>query len=330
MRKLLNIRLAAIGLASAALVLAPLLANSGLLFLAGLTLAQAVFALSWNLLFRYAGVASFGHSMFYGIGGYCTAAIIYHNLPIPFLAAVALSVVIGGVAAFVVGVIVLARASGIQLAILTLALSQLALLLVSYSTFLGRDDGLSGLSRPRLWFGSFSIDLTPSASYYYFMLIVCAAVTAALLWLVSGPRGRALLAMSIDPERAAFLGLDVKRQRIAAFTLAGAIAALTGALVAPWAQIITTDSMSWLNAAQPMLATLLGGAGSFWGPAIGAFALTLIGYLTRTFAGLSEIIVGGVLLLVVLVAPAGIYGLAQSIARRFRPAAHRSGSAERA
>lgn len=314
MRKF-DLRFAAIALGLALLALAPFIANRGLLFLAGLTMAQAVFSLSWNLLFRYAGIASFGHAMFYGIGGYTTGAIIFHHLPIPFLAAVALAVILGAVTALIVGVIVLARTSGIQLAVLTLALSQLALLLVSYSDYLGRDDGLSGLPRPRLAIGWLGIDLSTETGYYYFMFAVCAAATASLLWFVSGPHGRALLAVSIDAERAAFLGIDVRAQRIAAFTLAGAVAALTGAIVTPWTQIITTDSMSWLSAAQPMLATLLGGAGSFWGPVIGAFALTLIGYFTRTLAGVSEITVGGILLAVVLVAPAGIYGLSQSIAR---------------
>jgi branched-chain amino acid transport system permease protein len=261
--------------------------------------------------------------MFYGIGAYCTAAIIFHHLPVPFLAAVLLSTILGGVAAFVVGVIVLPRTTGIQLAVLTLALSQLALLFVSYSTFLGRDDGLSGLTRPRLDFGAFSVDLTTPARYYTFVLVVCAAVTAALLWFVSGPRGRRLLAVRIDPERAAFLGIDVKRQRIAAFTIAGAIAALTGSLLAPWTQIIATDTMSWLTSAQPMLATLLGGAGSFWGPVIGAFALALITYFTRGLAGVSELTVGGILLVVVLVAPAGILGLVESIGRHGRLLARR-------
>jgi len=326
----LDPRLCVAALALAALAAAPAFVSPGLQFTLGLTMLQAVFALSWNLLFRYAGLASFGHAMFYGIGAYCTAAILFHQLPVPFLAAVLLSAALGGLTAFVVGAIVLPRATGIQLAVLTLALSQLALLFVSYSDFLGRDDGLSGLRRPRLDFGAFVIDLTAPGAYYYFILVVCAAVTAALLWLVSGPRGRRLLAMRIDAERAAFLGIDVRRQRIAAFTLAGAIAALAGSLVAPCAQIIATDTMSWLNSAQPMLATLLGGTGSFWGPVLGAFALAFISYFTRGFAGLSEITVGGILLVVVLVAPAGIFGLAQTIARRGRRLARRPAPESRA
>jgi branched-chain amino acid transport system permease protein len=322
--KLLDLRFATLIACAGVLVFAPFLFNPGLLFLVGLTLVQALFALSWNLLFRYAGVTSFGHAMFYGVGAYCTAAVTLHHIPIPFLVTMLLSVVLGTAAAFVVGVIALARTSGIQLAVLTLALSQLAVLLVSYSDFLGRDDGLSGLSRPRLDFGAFSVDLVPTTNYYYFMLLVCAAVTIGLLWLVSGPRGRMLLAVATDAERASFLGIDVRRQRIAAFSLAGGVAALSGSLVAPWTQIITTDSMSWLNAAQPMLATLLGGAGFFWGPVIGAFALTLISYFTRIFAGLSEISVGGILLAIVLIAPAGLYGFGLTVSTRFRSLAYRS------
>ena len=317
--KILDMRAVAVALGLAALLLAPLVVNRGLLFVIGLSVTQAVFALSWNLMFRYAGLASFGHAMFYGIGAYCMAAILFHGLPVPFLAALGLSAVLGGAVAFVVGLIVLPRTTGIQLAVLTLALSQLVLLYTSYTDALGRDDGLSGLKRPRLGFGSFTIDLVPLPHYYYFILFVCVTVTALLLWFVSGPRGRILLAVRIDPERAAFLGVNVRRQRIMAFTLAGAIAALVGAVVAPWAQIVSTDSMSWLSSAQPMLATLLGGAGSFWGPVIGTFGLALINYATRTFAGLSELTVGGVLLIVVMIAPAGILGLARSFSRRSRP-----------
>jgi branched-chain amino acid transport system permease protein len=302
-------RLALAAAVLAAFALAPAWVNPGLLFVIGLTLIQALFALSWNLLFRYAGLASFGHAMFFGIGAYATAAVIFHHLPVPFLAAVVLAAALGGLAALVVGLVVLPRTTGIQLAVLTLALSQLALLFVSYSNFLGRDEGLSGLARPRLDLGVVAVDLATPARYYWFILAVCTLAAAVLLWFVSGPRGRTLLAVRIDPERAAFVGIDVLRQRVLAFTLAGALAALAGALVAPWSQIVATDTMSWLTSAQPMLATLLGGTGSFWGPAIGAFALALLGYFTRSFAGLSELVVGGILLVVVLVAPAGLTGL---------------------
>jgi branched-chain amino acid transport system permease protein len=316
--RIADMRLPAIIVVVAVLAVAPFVVNQGLLFLIGLAMIQAVFALSWNLMFRYAGLGSFGHAMFYGIGGYTVAAIMFHGLPVPFLLALVLAVVVGALAAFIVALVVLRRAAGIQLAVLTLALSQLVLLFVSYSDFLGRDDGLSGLARPVINFGLFMLDLRPPTAFYYFILISCGLVTAGLLWFVSGRGGRALLAVRIDGERAAFLGMDVWRKRVFAFTLAGAVGSFAGALSAPWAQIISTDSMSWLNSAQPMLATLLGGTGSFWGPAIGAFSLILLNYFTRTFIGLSEIMVGGTLLVIILLAPSGITGLVRTIGRRLQ------------
>lgn len=315
MKGRLLVRLAALSLFVVALAVAPFTVNQGLLFLIGLAMLQAMFALSWNLMFRYAGLASFGHAMFYGIGGYSLAAITYHGLPVPFLLAIPLATAIGAIVAFIVALIVLQRAAGIQLAVLTLALSQLVLLFVSYTDFLGRDDGLSGLSRPVIDFGLFLLDLRPPIAFYYFIMLAFCLVTTGLLWFVSGRVGRGLLAVRIDGERAAFLGIDVRRKRILAFTLAGAIASFSGALAAPWAQIISTDSMSWFNSAQPMLATLLGGAASYWGPVIGAFGLVLVNYSTRTFAGLSELMVGGILLGVVLLAPSGIAGFVEMLGK---------------
>lgn len=302
---------------AAALAAAPFLVNQGLLFLIGLAMIQCIFALSWNLMFRYAGLASFGHAMFYGIGGYVVAAIMFHGLPVPFLLSIVLATVVGGLFAFIVALIVLQRAAGIQLAVLTLALSQLVLLFVSYTDYLGRDDGLSGLARPVIDFGIFVLDLRPPTAFYYFILVSFGLVAAGLLWLVSGRVGRVLLAVRIDSERAAFLGVDIRAKRIFAFTLAGAIAAFAGSLAAPWAQIISTDSMSWLNSAQPMLATLLGGAGSYWGPVIGAFGLILLNYFTRTFVGLSEVMIGGILLFIILLAPSGIAGLFGKLSKRW-------------
>ena len=92
--------------------LAPFVVNQGLLFLIGLAMLQALFALSWNLMFSYAGLGSFGHAMFYGVGAYAVAAIIFHGLPIPFLAGVLLATLLGAISAFVIGSIVLPAGDG--------------------------------------------------------------------------------------------------------------------------------------------------------------------------------------------------------------------------
>jgi branched-chain amino acid transport system permease protein len=303
---------------------APYWVNQGLLFLLGLALIEALFALSWNLMFSYAGLASFGHAAFYGIGAYTVAAFLFHGIKIPFLLVLVIAVAVGAASSFLVAIVVLRRASGIQLAVLTLALSQLLVLGIGYTTFLGRDDGLSGLRPPKMDFGLFNVDMASRVSAYYFILVVCAAAGGGLWWLASGRRGRALQAVRIDPQRAAFVGIDVWRQRVFAFTVAGACAALAGGLAAPWAQIVAPDSVQWLHSAQPMLATLLGGAGFFWGPVLGVFGLMAINYATRTYVGLLEIMVGSVLLVIVMVAPSGLLGFAarfREILRRKEPCA---------
>jgi branched-chain amino acid transport system permease protein len=138
-----------------------------------------------------------------------------------------------------------------------------------------------------------------------------------LLWcLVHSRTGRVFLAIKQDAERAAFIGIDVQRYRLLSFMVSGAVAALAGGLFAPWTRIVTLDQVDWLASTQPILNTLLGGAGTFWGPVVGSVAFSLITYWTRTYVGLSEIIVGGTLVLVIIAAPTGIVGLLQAARRR--------------
>src|SRR5690606_18179858 len=112
------------------------------------------------------------------------------------------------------------------------------------------------------------------------------------------------------------LGINVKRYRLIAFMLSGAVAALAGSLFAPWTRIVTLEEVHWLMSTQPILSTLLGGTGSFWGPVVGSIVFTVINYSTRTFVGLSEIIVGGTLLAIILIAPTGILGIVEQFRKR--------------
>ena len=293
----------------AAAVSAPFWANAGIVFLAGLVAVEAVFALSWNLLFGYAGLVSFGHAAFFAVGAYFCGAVLRYLPDVPFPAILAGAAIAGALASALVALLALRRSAGIYFAILTLALGQILFTLIGSSTLLGREDGLSGIPRPVLSLGFVSFDLARGNNYYWFLLIACALLGAVLWWLAHSRVGRVLRSIRQDADRAAFLGIDVHAWRFAAFTIAGAVAALAGALQAPWAQIVTPQVAHWYQSTLPILDTLLGGAGSFWGPVIGAFAFSFIAYGTRHLAGLSELIVGAVLLAVVLLAPGGIAGL---------------------
>ena len=281
--------------------------NRGLVFIAGMVWINAVFGLSFNLLFGLSGVLSFGQAMFFAAGAYA-AAVLTQQMAVPF---------VGAVLAALVGVVALRRSEGVYFAILTLAFAELLHLLIANTAFLGRNDGLAGLARPSLGFGSWRVDLAAGDNFYYFIVLACGLLIAFIRWIVDTPFGRALQAIKQDPERAEFLGIPVRLHRLVIFVLAGATTAAAGALIAPWAQIVTPELAHWSNSTNPILYTLLGGSAYFWGPVLGAVVLSAVFYLTRTLVGMSDMVTGLLLLVVVVSLPGGILGL---LARWTRPA----------
>jgi branched-chain amino acid transport system permease protein len=294
----------------------PLWVNAGPLYVVGTVLVQVVFALSWNILFGYAGLVSFGHAGFFALGAYLAALALRHVAGMPFLGVLGAAALLGACAAWVIGVLALRRMSGVFLAVLTVALAEALRLIIGFSTFLGREDGITDIPRPTLGFGPVHIDIASSNAYYWFLLAATVLITAFLWWLLHSRFGRTLQTVRQDAERAAFMGTNVARYRLAAFVISGAVAAVAGALYAPWSRIVTVEEVHWLASAQPMLNTLLGGVGSFWGPVVGAGLFATITYATRTLVGLSELIVGAGLLAIILLAPNGAVGLWRGVEAR--------------
>jgi branched-chain amino acid transport system permease protein len=232
--------------------------------------------------------------------------------------------VVGGLLAGLVGAVALRRNEGVYFAILTLAFAELLHLLISNTALLGRNDGLSGLARPVLQLPGLQLDLRDGDRFYYLIVAVCGGLIALLRWTTGTPFGRALQAIKQDPERAEFLGIPVRLHRWAGFVIAGAVTALAGALVAPWAQIVTPELAHWSNSTNPILYTLLGGSAYFWGPVLGAVLLSAVFYLTRTLVGVSDLVTGLLLLGVVLSMPGGVLGLLDRwFVRRRAPEARR-------
>lgn len=311
------------------LAMLPVWVNAGPLYVVGTVLIQVVFALSWNILFGYTGLVSFGHAGFFAIGAYLAALVLKNFAGFPFLAVLVAASVLGAAAAWLVGILALRRMSGVFLAVLTVALAEALRLVIGYSSWLGREDGITDIPRPKLDFGITSIDISSSNGYYWFLLAATVLITAVLWWVLHSGFGRTLQTIRQDAERATFMGTNVAAYRLAAFVLSGATAALAGALYAPWSRIVTVEEVHWLASAQPMLNTLLGGVSSFWGPIVGAGLFAAIAYSTRTLIGLSELIVGAGLLAIILLAPNGAVGLWRNLEERLwgRPIAPEKGSA---
>lgn len=310
----------ACGLVAGALF--PSVANRGLVFVAGMFWINVVFGMAFNLLFRTSGILSFGQAMFYAAGAYLLALVILKMPSMPFLLGLVVAGVVGAVLAALVGVVALRRTEGVYFSVLTLAFAELIHIVITKTTLLGRNDGLTGLTRPVIEAGPLRLDLAAGDAYYYFVMVAC-SLLIAVLWVVTrGPFGRAMSAIRQDPQRADFLGMPVQRYRLIAFAISGAVTAVAGALSAPWLQLVTPEVARWSNSTNPILYTLLGGSGFFWGPAVGAAILSAVFYLTRTLVGIADLVTGGMLLVVVLALPGGVLGLLSRL--RGEPAPRKS------
>lgn len=303
----------------------PLWADKGALFLASVVMINAVFALSFNLVFGLTGLVSFGHAAFFATGAYTMGLALQRFGHLPFFASWLGAGLMAGLVAVVVATVALRRASGIYFAILTLALAELVHILIAKSTLLGREDGLTGIKRPAVDLGLVRIDLAAGNNLYY-MTLACCILLGALLYLLWHNRiGRLLTAIRQDSDRVRFLGVNVHMLRFWAFVASGVFAGLAGALYAPAAQLLTPELAHWSHSALPILFCLVGGVSFFWGPVVGAVVFIGLEYLTRNAAGLSDMIIGSALLLVVLLFPGGLIGglhrLRRAAPARARPAA---------
>ena len=297
------------------LLLVPFMVASSVMFRVGAAVTAALLALSFNLLFGSTGLISFAHAAFFALGGYGIGLALQAGLswPVALLVACTIGPVIGGLFSFVA-----LRASGIYFAILTLGLGEIIhIIVLQWTPVTGGANGLSGISAGS-WLG---LDLTDPVVYYW-VVVVVATLAAVALWLITFSRfGRTLRAIREDDVRAAYLGIPVKRYRAASFTISAGFASLAGALFAPLVGLMVPANAGWERSADPVLATLLGGVNSFFGPVLGSGVFAALDYLARDFGSWRIVFTGALLLLVILVAPGGITGTAKAwLDRRRKPA----------
>ena len=287
-----------IALAAGALAL-PQVADPIVVHTAIEILIMALFAMSFNLLFDGAGLLTFGHGCYYGVGAY-TAALLMTEVAMPMLAAMALAMVMGGLVALVFGFFCV-RLTGVYFSILTLAFAQLMFSLFQQSyTLTGGDLGILDIQPPAF--------LVAVNGYYYFTLVVV-GVAMWLLWrIIHSPFGRMLHASRDSVVRTQFIGIDVRRYRLAAFVLAGIFASLAGALFAPFNRAVAPFLVSWVKSSDPVLMTLLGGAATFWGPVVGAAIFTTLHTIAIGYTTYWLLLMGSILLVGVLFLPGGILG----------------------
>jgi ABC-type branched-subunit amino acid transport system ATPase component/ABC-type branched-subunit amino acid transport system permease subunit len=283
------------------------------IFLGTEALVLALWAISFNLMLGYTGMVSFAHAAYYGVGAY-TVALLFQRYSIPALAGLVLAPLVAGAFGLVTGLVAL-RAVRLYFSLLTLAISQL-LFSIAYNWYAvtGGDTGVHGLILPD--------QLSDYTTMYYFVGAVTAVCLVLMFLLTRSPFGAALAAIRENRERALSIGINVRAYELAVFTIAAAFAGVAGGLFALYQQEAYPEMLYWTANAQPVVISLLGGTGSFLGPAIGAFVYTLLeNWLGKDFPNQFDVLLGGIVLGIVLVAPGGFSSLpelAGALRNRFR------------
>ncbi|TDR85374.1 branched-chain amino acid ABC transporter permease [Enterovirga rhinocerotis] len=272
-------------------------------------LIYGLLAVGYNLLFGYTGLLSFGHAAFFGAGAYVTGIAI-GQFGLPWFAAMLLGVAFGGALAFLVGLLSI-RTRGIYFSMVTLALSQLVYYTaLQASSWTGGENGLRGFTVSTINVFGWAIDILDPVKKYYVLMVFAAAA----LWFVSrvlnSPFGAVIEAVRENETRARACGYDVERTKLLSFTLSGVIGALAGTLFALHLAIVPLDILSIHTSGMVVMMTLLGGAGSFFGPFVGALAFLLMEDVVSLWTSHWQIVVGTVFILFVLFLPKGIWGTA--------------------
>jgi len=287
-------------------------------FLATQIAIDALFAVSLNLLLGTTGLVSFGHVAYFGIGSYI-CGILMKTYGVPFSAALPAAAIGSALFALAFGYFCV-RLTKIYFAMLTLAFSQIVwAICFKWNDVTGGDQGLPNVPYPDLdWITAIPgfENLRIGDQFYLLTLVVVALSLWAMRRMVLSPFGRMLTTIRENPERAAFIGVNVRAYELAAFVAAGGFAGIAGALYGIFNRGVFADYVFWPKSAEVMIMTILGGIDFFWGPVVGAATLVILNQQVTSYTEYWPFMLGVILLVLLFVFPGGIVGgLAAGAAR---------------
>lgn len=285
----------------------------------------AVLVMSYNLMFGFTGVISFGHSLFFGLGGYILAMIAEYSgmgANLTLFVSFIIILVVNGLLGFIVGLVSL-RLRGIYFAIFTLAVAEMVWLFSRSFELTNGEDGLNIVNLP-LW-------IDPSRNrinVYYIGLLLFVFTYLIIKRLVKSPSGTVFQAIRENEERAQAIGYNTLRYKLLSITIAGMLASMAGMLFSIMDKAARPEILGVGVTVDALLMTIIGGVGTFVGPVLGASSLHILDVLFRdsvielgTFTiNVGDnwlLILGFVFILVVLVFPYGMVGTWMKIRERF-------------
>jgi len=270
-----------------------------------------IFALSYNMLLGQTGMLSFGHAVYYGLGGFITAhalnVIGAGKLPVPL----PVLPLVGGLAGLSFAILfgwVSTKRAGTAFAMISLGIGELvAACSLILRGFFGGEGGISTSRTATLQL--FGLSFGPQIQVYYLIAAWCMACIAAMHAFTRTPMGRMCNAVRDNPERAEFVGYSTQMVRFIAFCTSGFFAGVAGGLAAIHYEIVTASVVGAGPSGFVLLMTYIGGVAFFIGPIIGAVLMTALQISLSDYTGAWQLYVGVMFVLMVMYAPGGFAGL---------------------
>jgi branched-chain amino acid transport system permease protein len=269
-----------------------------------------LFAISFDLIFGYTGLLSFGQALFFGLGSY-TVTILMRSYGFNTELSLLLSVMIPILFAWFVGYFSV-KLTGIHFVIITIIFAIIGNIIgETWASFTGGADGLTFSPRP-IRLGFYYVDVMDIKGNYYFVLAVVAISYLFLRRMVQSPLGKVFISIRENEERARLIGYNVQRYKLIAFIVAGGLSGLAGGLYSLTLKYSAGSYLHWSVSGHAVVYTIVGGMGTLVGPAIGAGIVMSLEHYLINYLQATDLVVGIVLVFMVLVAPKGLVGLIQS------------------
>ena len=274
---------------------------------------------AWNIVGGYAGQVSVGHCMFFGVGAYLPL-LVYHHWQLPPIVGVPVGVAVSLMLAVVVGMPTF-RLQGHYFSMATIAVAELIRLVVGTWEFAGAAIGLQGPAVGRGWW-----DLTFRGELpYHFIFLAVLIVLLFVIWAIERTRfGYYLRAIKAGERAARSLGVPVRRTKLYALMLSATFTSIAGSLYAIKTGFIDPESgFGILVSVQMVIIAALGGAGTLYGPLVGALILIPLQTATNTWfggggTGLTYILYGGIIVIIARFEPGGLHEMWHRIAPKLR------------
>lgn len=270
-----------------------------------------IFSLSFNMQMGQAGLLSFGHAVFFGLGGYCTAHALNSIKGGAFWLPIELIPLVGGLGGLVFSVILgylATQQRATAFAMITMGIGELvAAAALMFLTFFGGEGGIS--TNRMVGTSVFGLSYSSSSQLYYLILVWTLVCTFFMYLQQSTPLGRMANATRDNFERAQFVGYDPRMVRFYQFVVSGFFAGVAGALYAMLYEIVTFDAVSAARSSTALLATYIGGVGGFFGPILGSIVVILLQSGVSLLSSTWMLYVGVLFVVMVMFAPMGLWGI---------------------